>query len=49
MIEQLNSTVDDAKRDQLAKQATALINRKMLTSSIVHPNIVVAYNQKVKN
>ncbi|MBU3571280.1 ABC transporter substrate-binding protein [Priestia aryabhattai] len=49
MIHQLNSTVDDAKRDQLAKQATALINRKMLTSSIVHPNIVVAYNQKVKN
>jgi peptide/nickel transport system substrate-binding protein len=49
MIQQLNLTVDDAKRDQLAKQATALINRKTLTSSIVHPNIVVAYNQNVKN
>lgn len=49
MIQQLNLTIDDAKRDQLAKQATALINEEMLTSSIVHPNIVVAYNQKVKN
>ncbi|MBN8208995.1 ABC transporter substrate-binding protein [Bacillus sp. NTK071] len=49
VIEQLNLTVDKEKREELAKTSSDIINERTLHSFIVHPSLVTAYKDDVKN
>ncbi|RDE27204.1 nickel ABC transporter substrate-binding protein [Parageobacillus thermoglucosidasius] len=49
IIHQLNKTVEANERNKLAKEALKIIDKEMLRSFIVHPNIIVAYRDGVKN
>jgi peptide/nickel transport system substrate-binding protein len=49
IINQLNQTVDVNERNKLAQEALKIIDNEMLHSFIVHPNIIVAYRDGVKN
>ncbi|WP_139489442.1 nickel ABC transporter substrate-binding protein [Brevibacillus dissolubilis] len=49
LIEQLNITVDLAKRDELARQAVEVIQTQLPQSFIVHPNMGIGVNQRVIN
>lgn len=49
LIETLNRTSDKAQRDELTRQAVAIIRRELLHSYIVYPNILVGVNKRVVN
>jgi peptide/nickel transport system substrate-binding protein len=49
IIHQLNQTVEANERNKLSKEALKIIDKEMLHSFIVHPNIIVAYRDGVKN
>ncbi|WJD78736.1 nickel ABC transporter substrate-binding protein [Priestia megaterium] len=49
IINKLNKTVDQKKRNKLARQAGEIAEKETLHSSIVHPNNFVAYRDNVKN
>lgn len=50
MIDQLNGTVGQQERSDLAEKIAAHVDAQMYNSFILHPNTLVAYNsQKVKN
>jgi peptide/nickel transport system substrate-binding protein len=49
IIHQLNQTVEVNERNKLAKEALKIIDKEMLHSFIVHPNIIVVYRDEVKN
>ncbi|RAK22043.1 peptide/nickel transport system substrate-binding protein [Anoxybacillus vitaminiphilus] len=49
IINKLNQTVEVNERNELAKQALVIIDQEALHSFIVHPNIIVAYRDNVKN
>lgn len=49
LIDQLNRTVDEKKRNELAKEAITIIDKERLHSFIVHPNNFAAYKDYVKN
>lgn len=49
LIGKLNTTVPEAERNELAKEAVAYIDQHMLNSYIIHPNNFVVYNKQVKN
>ncbi len=48
IIDVLNKTVDEQKRNDLTKEALKIIDEEVLHSFIVYPNIVVAYRDNVK-
>jgi peptide/nickel transport system substrate-binding protein len=48
MVEELNRTVDEEQRTELAKSATSIIEEETLHSFIVHPNNFVAYKADVQ-
>ncbi|HWO96099.1 MAG TPA: nickel ABC transporter substrate-binding protein [Bacillus sp. (in: firmicutes)] len=49
IVNELNQTVEEEKRNQLAKDAVTILDQEMLHSSIVHPNNFVAYKDYVEN
>jgi peptide/nickel transport system substrate-binding protein len=49
IIHQLNQTVEVNERNKLATEAIKIIDKEMLHSFVVHPNIIVAYRDGVKN
>ncbi len=49
LIEELNKTTDEEARKKLVKQAVSVIEANTLQSYIIHPNIVVGVNDRVKN
>ncbi|KWU57497.1 nickel ABC transporter substrate-binding protein [Priestia megaterium] len=49
IINKLNKTVDQKKRNKLARQAGEIAEKETLHSSIVHPNNFVAYRKNVEN
>lgn len=49
IVNELNQTVEEEKRNQLAKEAVTILDQEMLHSSIVHPNHFVAYRDDVEN
>jgi peptide/nickel transport system substrate-binding protein len=49
IIHQLNQTVEVNVRNKLATEAIKIIDKEMLHSFVVHPNIIVAYRDGVKN
>jgi peptide/nickel transport system substrate-binding protein len=49
IIDELNRTVNEEKRNELAKEAITIIDQETLHSFIVHPNNFVAYKDYVQN
>lgn len=49
LIDELDQTIDTSKRTELIKQALLYIDDKTYYSYLVHPNIVVALNDRVSN
>ncbi|MGG4488566.1 nickel ABC transporter substrate-binding protein [Metabacillus idriensis] len=49
MIQEFNGTVEEEKRNELAKKAVSLIDKKRYNSFIVHPSNYAAYKDYVKN
>ncbi|TWT00557.1 nickel ABC transporter substrate-binding protein [Planomicrobium sp. CPCC 101079] len=50
MIDQLNSTVGQQERSDIAEEIAAYVDEQVYNSFILHPNTLVAYNSdKVKN
>lgn len=50
IIEELNHTVDQNKRAELAEAAVDYVDENMINSFILHPDTLVAYDsKKVKN
>lgn len=49
VISELNKTVDMDERNEIAKKAAQMIDKEMLHSFIVHPHIIVAYREGVRN
>ncbi|MFC4769095.1 nickel ABC transporter substrate-binding protein [Effusibacillus consociatus] len=47
IIKQLNGTGDNYKRVQLSQDAVAVINKEVLQSFAVYPNIIVGINKRV--
>lgn len=47
LINKLNGTVDEEKRNDLAKQAAAIVDKRVHNSFIIHPNNFVVYSNKV--
>jgi peptide/nickel transport system substrate-binding protein len=48
IIDELNHTVEEEKRNELAKEAITIIDQEALHSFIVHPHNFVAYKDYVK-
>jgi peptide/nickel transport system substrate-binding protein len=48
-IAMLNATLEEEKRNELAKEAVSIIDQERLHSFIVHPNNFAAYKDSVKN
>lgn len=49
IINELNGTIAEDKRIELAKEAVEIIDEEYLHSSIVYPNIFAAYRDNVQN
>ncbi|RXI69428.1 ABC transporter substrate-binding protein [Clostridium tetani] len=50
IINEFNSCIDETKQNELAKQATTIINKKNYNSYVAYPNVIVAYNnQRISN
>ncbi|SIR25243.1 extracellular solute-binding protein, family 5 Middle [Priestia flexa] len=50
IIDELNRTVDQTKRDELAEKAADYVDEKVINSFVLHPSTIVAYNkEKVEN
>ncbi|WP_318615720.1 nickel ABC transporter substrate-binding protein [Sporosarcina sp. YIM B06819] len=49
VIKELNKTRDLDKRTQLTKDAATIINKEVLHSYAVYPNIIVGVNDRIKN
>jgi len=49
LIEKLNVTSEQEKRNQLTKQAVQIIDKELPQSFIVYPNIVVGVNSRIIN
>jgi peptide/nickel transport system substrate-binding protein len=49
LIEELNQTLDEKKRNELSKEAIKIIDQETLHSFIVHPNNFVAFKDYVLN
>lgn len=49
LIEELDGTIAEDERNKLIEQALLHIDKKTYYSYLVHPNIVVAYNDRVSN
>lgn len=50
IIDELNQTVDQEKRNELAEQAADYVDENAINSFVLHPSTIVAYNdEKVKN
>ncbi|AXM90173.1 ABC transporter substrate-binding protein [Anoxybacillus ayderensis] len=49
IIDELNKTMDEKKRNELTREALQIIHDEVLHSFVVYPHIVVAYKDYVKN
>ncbi|KQL58945.1 MULTISPECIES: nickel ABC transporter substrate-binding protein [Bacillaceae] len=49
IIDELDKTIDESERNQLIEDALLLIDQETYYSYLVHPNIVVAMNDRVEN
>ena len=49
IIDQLNATGQETERTELTRQAVQVINREVLQSYGVFPNIIVGMNKRIQN